>query len=81
MTLEFKRVVFDVWTDTPGWFVDEAFKKGLMVTSVPYFMCNYKCNVTVFGLKDKMISFMSYVKEQDFDVEVIEEHDELKERA
>lgn len=57
MDMAFKRVTFIVWTNTPGWFVDEAFKKGLMTTVRPDRMAafleqDHKCNVIVYGPKN-----------------------------
>lgn len=78
--MKFKRVTFTVWTNTPGWFVDEAFKKGIMTTVRPDGMAacleqDYKCNVIVYGLNKRVDDFIKYVEEQDFDasIEKIEE--------
>ena len=77
MDMTFKRVTFIVWTNTPGWFVDEAFKKGLMTTVRPDKMTaflerDYKCNVIVYGLNKWVDDFIKYVKEQDFDISIEE---------
>ena len=77
MDMTFKRVTFIVWTNTPGWFVDEAFKKGLMTTVRPDKMAaflerDYKCNVIVYGLNKWVDDFIKYVKEQDFDISIEE---------
>ena len=77
MDMAFKRVTFIVWTNTPGWFVDEAFKKGLMTTVRPDKMAaflerDYKCNVIVYGLNKWVDDFIKYVKEQDFDISIEE---------
>ena len=79
--MKFKRVTFIVWTNTPGWFVDEAFKKGLMTTVRPDRMAaflerDYKCNVIVYGLNTLVDDFIKYVEEQDFDVSI----EEIKEK-
>ena len=79
--MKFKRVTFTVWTNAPGWFVDEAFKKGLMTTVRPDKMAaclerDYKCNVIVFGLNKRVDDFIKYVEEQDFDIS-IEENNEI----
>lgn len=73
--MKFKRVTFTVWTNTPGWFVDEAFKKGIMTIVLPDRMAklfgrDYKCNVIVFGLNKLVDDFIKYVEEQDFDVSI-----------
>lgn len=80
--MAFKRVTFTVWTNTPGWFVDEAFKKGIMTIVLPDRMAklfgrDYKCNVIVFGLNKLVDDFIKYVEEQDFDISIekIEEID------
>ena len=75
--MTFKRVTFIVWTNTPGWFVDEAFKKGLMTTVRPdktaaFLERDYKCNVIVYGLNKWVDDFIKYVKEQDFDISIEE---------
>ena len=75
--MTFKRVTFIVWTNTPGWFVDEAFKKGLMTTVRPDKMAtflerDYKCNVIVYGLNKWVDDFIKYVEEQDFDISIEE---------
>ena len=77
MDMTFKRVTVIVWTNTPGWFVDEAFKKGLMTTVRPDKMAaflerDYKCNVIVYGLNKLVDDFIKYVKEQDFDISIEE---------
>lgn len=64
--MTFKRVTFIVCTNTPGWFVDEAFKKGLMTTVRP------GKNVIVFGLNKRVDDFIKYVEEQDFDISIEE---------
>lgn len=73
--MKFKRVTFTVCTNTPGWFVDEAFKKGIMTTVRPDGMAaflerDYKCNVIVYGLNKRVDDFIKYVEEQDFDVSI-----------
>lgn len=73
--MKFKRVTFTVWTNTPGWFVDEAFKKGIMTIVLPDRMAklfgrDYKCNVIVFGLNKLVDDFIKYVEEQDFDISI-----------
>ena len=75
--MTFKKVTFIVWTNTPGWFVDEAFKKGLMTTVRPDKMAaflerDYKCNVIVYGLNKWVDDFIKYVEEQDFDISIEE---------
>ena len=75
--MTFKRVTFIVWTNTPGWFVDEAFKKGLMTTVRPDIMAklferDYKCNVIVYGLNKLVDDFIKYVEEQNFDISIEE---------
>ena len=77
MDIMIKRVSFTVWTNTPGWFVDEAFKKGLMTTVRPDKMAaflerDYKCNVIVYGLNKWVDDFIKYVEEQYFDVSIEE---------
>lgn len=73
--MKFKRVTFTVYANTPGWFVDEAFKKGIMTTVRPDVMAaflerDYKCNVIVYGLNTLVDNFIKYVEEQDFDVSI-----------
>ena len=73
--MKFKRVTFTVLANTPGWFVDEAFKKGLMTTVRPDIMAklferDYKCNVIVYGLNKLVDDFIKYVEEQSFDVSI-----------
>ena len=75
--MTFKRVTFIVWTNTPGWFVDEAFKKGLMTTVRPDKMAaflerDYKYNVIVYGLNKWVDDFIKYVEEQNFDISIEE---------
>ena len=80
--MKFKRVTFTVWTNTPGWFVNEAHKKGLSTIvrfdiMVTFLGRDYKCNVIVYGLNKWVDDFIKYVEEQDFDVSIgeIEEID------
>lgn len=74
--MKFKRVTFIVLTNTPGWFVDEAFEKGLMTTVRPYRMAAFlgrdykKCNVIIYGLNTLVDDFIKYVEEQDFDISI-----------
>ena len=75
--MKFKRVTFIVWTKTPGWFVDEAFKKSLAIVVQPDMMAAFmgrcfKCNVNVYGLTKSVDDFIKYVEEQNFDVYIEE---------
>lgn len=75
--MKFKRVTFIVWTKTPGWFVDEAFKKSLAIVVQPDMMAVFmgrcfKCNVNVYGLTKLVDDFIKYVEEQNFDVSIEE---------
>lgn len=65
--MKYKKATFIVWTETPGWFVDEAFKKSLMIT---IFGLEYKCNVIVYGLDKYVDDFIKYIEEQDFDISI-----------
>ena len=72
-----KRVSFTVWTNTPGWFVDEAFKNGLAIVVRPDMVAAFigrcfKCNVNVYGLTKLVDDFIKYVEEQNFDVSIEE---------
>lgn len=83
MDIMIKRVSFTVWTNTPGWFVDEAFKNGLAIVVQPDMVAAFigrcfKCNVNVYGLTKLVDDFIKYVEEQNFDVSIeeIEEMDQ-----
>lgn len=78
MTVIKKEVLFKVYTDKPGWFIDEAYGKGLIASTIPDVFAielgrNWSCEVRVIGAKDNIDNFKKYVSEKDYDVEIMNE--------
>lgn len=82
MIIKTKKVTFTVFASKPGWFIDEALEKGLMISVQPNILIEFleedcKYNVVVYGIDKRVDNFIKYVKEQCFDVTIdkIEEKD------